>query len=117
MSKHFEDSEFACHCCGQNEVKAILIKMLEQARLLYGRPMVIMSGYRCPDHNQAVGGKPDSAHLKGLAADVRCATSQDRYQMVQAFLSVGVNRIGIGKDFVHVDVARDLPQNVIWTYY
>jgi hypothetical protein len=33
--------------------------------------MVINCGARCPQHNREVGGAKDSAHLYGLACDVR----------------------------------------------
>ena len=35
-----------------------------------GNPVMVSSGYRCPDLNAAVGGASNSAHLYGLAADI-----------------------------------------------
>lgn len=43
--------------------------VLEQVRALFGKPLVISSGYRSPALNSAVGGASSSAHLTGLAAD------------------------------------------------
>jgi zinc D-Ala-D-Ala carboxypeptidase len=34
-----------------------------------GKPVLISSGYRCPELNNAVGGTSNSAHLYGCAAD------------------------------------------------
>ena len=42
---------------------------LEQVRALLSVPVLISSGYRCPDLNRLVGGVPTSAHQQGLAAD------------------------------------------------
>lgn len=42
---------------------------LEAVRSLLGVPLHISSGYRCLALNAAVGSKPTSAHVKGLAAD------------------------------------------------
>lgn len=42
---------------------------MESVRALLGVPLHISSGYRCPALNAAVGSKPTSAHMKGLAAD------------------------------------------------
>lgn len=42
----------------------------EQVRAAIGRPLRIMSGYRCPALNAAVGGSKTSSHLTGLAADL-----------------------------------------------
>jgi len=35
-------------------------------------PILISSGYRCPELNAKVGSKPTSQHLKGEAADFSC---------------------------------------------
>ena len=47
------------------------IEQLDELRRLYGRKIVITSGYRCPALNKAVGGKPNSQHVKGQAADLK----------------------------------------------
>jgi uncharacterized protein YcbK (DUF882 family) len=44
--------------------------MLEELRAALGRPVVITSGYRCPEHNKAVGGVPRSPHMLGRAVDI-----------------------------------------------
>ena len=44
---------------------------LDNIREFYGKPIIITSGYRCPELNAKVGGKPNSQHLKGEAADLR----------------------------------------------
>ena len=116
---HFKPEEFACHCgCGQNHVSEKLMSMLEVARSIYGAPMSILSGFRCPQHNAAVGGTPSSAHLSGEAVDILCTTSSDRFYMLKALLSVGFNRIGISFNggFIHADISRTLPQDKIWDY-
>ena len=47
------------------------IEQLDELRKLYGHKIVITSGYRCPALNKAVGGKPNSQHVKGQAADLK----------------------------------------------
>ena len=44
---------------------------MEDIRIRYGKPIIINSGYRCEKLNKIVGGKPNSQHLKGEAADLR----------------------------------------------
>lgn len=44
---------------------------LERVRAMVGEPIIILSGYRCPALNKAIGGAKASAHLNGLAADIR----------------------------------------------
>ena len=53
-------------------LKVLCTRVLEPVRALLGHPMFITSGYRCPALNGAIGGSPNSAHIKGLAADFVC---------------------------------------------
>lgn len=43
---------------------------LDVIREMYGKPLNISSGYRCPELNKKVNGKEKSQHLKGQAADI-----------------------------------------------
>ena len=45
-------------------------KLLQPLRDIYGKPIRINSGYRCPELNKAVGGVETSQHRKGEAADL-----------------------------------------------
>lgn len=47
------------------------IERLDDIRRRYGSPIRINSGYRCPELNKAVGGKANSQHVKGQAADLK----------------------------------------------
>jgi hypothetical protein len=119
ISEHFSEKEFECPCrCGKLIINNRLVSVLEGVRGALNRPIIIDVGgvCRCEKHNAAVGGKPNSAHLTGEAADIDCSTSADRFDMVHEFLYIGVKRIGIGRGFVHVDVSETLPQNMIWLY-
>ncbi len=46
-----------------------LAAQLEKVRTLTGKPLKILSGYRSPKVNKAVGGSPKSYHMQGCAAD------------------------------------------------
>ena len=116
LTKHFRRSEFACRCgCGFADIDMNLVRKLECIRRAIGRPIRITSGCRCPKYNALVGGKPNSAHLKGLAADVYCPDSEFRYHFLNWALSY-FRRIGIGPDFIHVDIDESKPQYVVWLY-
>ena len=43
---------------------------LDAIRAYYNKPLIINSGYRCPDVNTKVGGSNTSQHLTGNAADI-----------------------------------------------
>jgi len=111
---YFKESEFKCPCCDKAKVSAFLIHLLNKVRNLYGKPMIVNSGFRCEKHNKAVGGKPNSAHLRGTAADIKCTNSVDRYILVSLFFEAGFKRMGIYEDFIHVDVDEELPRPVLW---
>ena len=71
VGKHFDISEFVCHCCGRgaDKIDPRLIELLEDLRAKAGVPIHVNCGYRCPSHNAEVGGVPNSQHVLGTAAD------------------------------------------------
>ena len=58
----------------------------------------------------------NSSHLKGLAVDISCKSSKDRFALVNLLLKVGFKRIGIAGSFIHVDIDKTKSQNLIWGY-
>ena len=50
----------------------VMCDKLEAVREFLGRPMIVSSGYRCPELNTAIGGAPNSAHMTGFAVDFIC---------------------------------------------
>jgi len=93
-----------------------LISMLDIARKKYGKAIVINSGYRTVKRNAKVGGTPESSHTKGLAVDIACNNSTDRFKLEGILRKVGFKRIGVAKTFIHADIDKDKAQNVLWTY-
>ena len=71
LSAHFSRAEFACPCCHIAKVDSALVQLLERIRAAhYPGGLRIVSGYRCPRHNAAVGGASESQHMRGTAADI-----------------------------------------------
>ena len=56
----------------RDAIKALVDTVLQPLRDAWGKPLHINSGYRCPELNSEVGGKPTSQHVKGEAGDVAC---------------------------------------------
>lgn len=110
LSKHFDSSEFACHCgCDYlnygADVSPALIQVLEKIRHRLGDiPLEINSGVRCPSHNYDVGGVSNSRHVYGDAADVACPMGIDSTTIAAIAEEEGADGIGIYPDFVHVDM-------------
>lgn len=83
LTKHFQISEFErSETASKHQIKNKipekyqenlfnLANLLETIREIYGNPIIINSGYRCPELNRLVGGSANSQHLTGSAADIR----------------------------------------------
>lgn len=109
-SKHFTPSEFACPHCGVSLARQKLVTALEALRLMVGHPIRIVSGYRCPVHNERVGGAKDSMHMYGAAVDVPRGTCSVHQAERAGFVGIGTkNSLP-----VHLDV-RD-GRATRWTY-
>jgi zinc D-Ala-D-Ala carboxypeptidase len=103
-SAHFRFLEFASKGNGWIELDRALVNGLERYRAVLGGPVQIISGYRDPAHNRAVGGAPDSQHLYGNAADVPLALTVAQVRALHAFAGIGYHP---GSDLVrHVDVRQ-----------
>jgi zinc D-Ala-D-Ala carboxypeptidase len=106
------------HFFTEEEVKGLdqeLIAKLDWARGRARVPFIITSGYRNSEENKEVDGKDNSAHMKGLAVDLRVQDSVTRFKMVNSLLLAGFKRIGVYTNHVHVDLDGSLPQEVMWT--
>lgn len=66
--------------------------------------IIATSGLRTPEHNAEVGGIPSSSHLTGLAIDLACADSKQRFSIVYWAFLAGFKRIGIAPDHIHLDI-------------
>jgi uncharacterized protein YcbK (DUF882 family) len=75
LSRNFQLSEFASKCGRPTPLKVVerlrvLAQNLQVLRDEVKRPIRINSGYRSPQHNQAIKGAPKSRHVVGDAADI-----------------------------------------------
>lgn len=85
------------------------LRVLDALREKLGAPIHILSTYRSPDYNHAVGGESHSFHMQFKAIDFACDTGSPE-QWADALKEMrgdGVFTGGIGvypgKGFVHVD--------------
>lgn len=111
LSENFHRAEFACQDgCGFDTVDAELVDVLQTVRRVFKSPVTITSGCRCPEHNAAVGGAPNSQHVLGRAADivVEDAAPLEVYRFLAARYG---NRFGFGlyERWIHVDTRTDGP--------
>lgn len=86
-------------------VQKELIVRLNAIRSRFGKPIIINSGYRSPEHNKAVGGVANSQHVKGMAADIRPTDLKDLSELQKICDEMNPNGgVGYYNTFVHVDV-------------
>lgn len=77
----------------------------------------INSAYRSPEYEKRMGRNGSSSHCLGKAVDIHCINNRHRYHIVKFALQNGINRIGIYKNFIHLDCAihKDgKTPNIIW---
>lgn len=55
----------------KDNLNKLIDNVLDPLRELYGKPIIVNSGYRCIKLNKAIGGAKNSQHLVGQASDIR----------------------------------------------
>ena len=55
----------------EQNLNALVDKILDPLREAYKKPIIITSGFRCEELNRLVGGSKTSQHRTGQAADIR----------------------------------------------
>jgi uncharacterized protein YcbK (DUF882 family) len=111
LSAHFSRAEFRdSRNQSTHHVDHRLVQVLEAIRALTGRPLRIVSGYRSPATNQAVGGARNSQHLQGRAADI--PVGRATVEQAAAAGAVGIGERGGWA--VHVDTRPGPPAR--WKY-
>ena len=119
MSKYFKEIEFqrCTPACRESDMDPAFLELLDRVRERAGIAMILTSAYRSPAWEKAHRRSTNGDHPQREGVDVACHTSAQRYKIIAAALAEGVPRIGIGKNYVHLGGAKDLPQGVIWHYY
>ena len=124
--QHFERREFLCRCCGLEGMDSDFLRKLDDIRHRLNFPLVVTSGYRCPDYNERISSTGrNGPHTTGHAADLAVMGRQAHAFMQTAvlggwFTGIGLRQHGAHtKRFIHVD---DLVNGdgrfrpTIWTY-
>lgn len=109
VSPHFTAGELHCKCgrCA-GFINAQALRRLEQVRERIGQPFVLTSAYRCPAHNQAVGGAGASLHMLGCAFDVSWQgwPAELREWFVAEARAAFGGGIGLYANWCHVDTGE-----------
>ena len=83
---------------------------LQRLRARLGKPMIVNSAYRSPQHNAAVGGAEKSRHVAGDAFDISMA-NHDPERFEQEAREAGFTGFGFYApakgNFIHIDLGRE----------
>lgn len=111
--KYFKMSEFACRdgcempASARDNIEALVEAVLDPVREKFGKPITVNSGYRCPRHNAAVGGVPNSQHMRGEAADISAGSIQATREVGKIIERLGeFDQLIYYPTFVHVSWKR-----------
>jgi uncharacterized protein YcbK (DUF882 family) len=128
--KHFGAREFESYFAAQRKGvknsqppkrlwKSIVstLRIVDELRESFGKPCRILSSYRSPDYNRAVGGASMSQHLEFTALDIAIDGVAARlvYERLLQWRKEGKFTGGLGyypsSGFVHIDTR---PRNATW---
>ena len=119
--QHFKSSEFSCKCgkChGRYGINFDLVLRLDALRQLYEGPIRINSGYRCDDHPKTLDNPTSSHNVGGNAVDISVKTSAARFKLLKIIFNNHLfRRIGIGKEYLHLDIDPEKSLDIKWDYY
>jgi zinc D-Ala-D-Ala carboxypeptidase len=93
-----------------NNLKRLAAALQEVRALLNHRAILISSGYRSPELNQAVGGSATSDHCKGLAADFICPSYGTPNDIVRAIAASDLSFKQVIREFdrwVHLSIPEE----------
>lgn len=115
---HFKDSEFqaltpACHYWDMDP--SILI-LLDELRTAIQRPIILTSAYRSSQWDKERGRSGKGPHTKRMAVDISCGDSKYRAIILETALRMPFVGIGIGSNFIHLDIVPRETGRLIWVY-
>lgn len=112
----FTREEFRCQCGGKYcngfpvEPQEKLVRTVDEIRRRLGVPISIVdaggSGVRCPQHNAAVLGVPNSLHVSGNAADLHSSKSPEEMARIAEEVMGHTGEIGIYSWGIHVGIGK-----------
>ena len=85
--------------------------ILQPTRDLYGKAILVNSGFRNKKVNDAVGGKKNSQHLKGEAVDITTQNINDLEEIVQIIKMFDFDQMIVYDTFIHVSLKLNNNRN------
>lgn len=116
--RFFKEEEFnkASPPCSLEQMDSWFMLHLDNARCDSHVPFVINSAYRSKEYEVSRGRPGTSAHTLGLAVDIRCRNDRERYEILKALFKHNFSRIGIHRNYIHVDDSVTHKDDIVWLY-
>lgn len=115
---NFSRDEMKCRETGEEGMTPYFMQRLQHLRWLYGKPMLVTSGFRSPSHSVEVVKASPGEHCTGRAVDI-AVQGVDALRLIQLALNMGFTRIGVQQKgsgrFIHLGDSPDFPSG-IWSY-
>ena len=128
LYSNFSEAEFKCSATGLCKMNPDCLECLQVLRDVYGKPMKITSGYRCPlEHPNEMHKALAGSHAYGVAVDV-AVCYRDAYDLLACaielnyFTGIGISQKGNATTrFIHLDTATTellggAPRPTVWSY-
>ena len=76
----------------EQNLNQLVDKILDPLREAWGAPIIVNSGYRCPELNSKVGGSKTSQHKTGQAADIQTVSDskEDNRKLFKLIQTLGL---------------------------
>lgn len=113
-----------------NNIADLVEYTLDPLRELWGKPLKVNSGYRCPLLNKKVGGAANSSHMYGHAADITAGSKDANRRLWYTLINSNIpyTKIINEQDFSWIHISfkignvtktrlRAEKVNGVWKYY
>ena len=102
---NFSPAEIACRGTGKLLLNEAALDKLQALRNRLGKPLILRSAYRSPEHNRSVSGAKASKHLEGIAFDIAMA-NHDPEAFEDSAREIGFRGFGFypRSGFIHIDL-------------
>ena len=67
----------------EKNLTTLVDNILDPLREMYGKPIIVNSGYRSPEVNSAVNGSKTSQHVLGEAADITAGNKKENKKLFE----------------------------------
>lgn len=71
----------------KENLEHLAVNLLDKVREMWGKTLIVNSGYRCTELNKAVGGVVNSNHLTGEAVDITTGTKEGNLKLFEIIKS------------------------------